>query len=711
MCFRVSLFAVLSALLQLPILTSIAIPNTIFTSGIEEVLRTESPEEYVRIVICFNNRINPDELADEVAGLNKIEKREYLIDRLQENLEFQAQNTISWAKNEALTGNIRFYRELWILNALVCEIKVSRIRLLENFSEIQKVRYDYPILFEELFDTKSDEREYVPIETDRLEWGVEDIGAPALWEEGFYGRNAIVGFMDTGCNVNHQDLRDHIWINTAEIPNNGIDDDNNSYIDDFYGYNFYDDSPDIVDGNGHGTKVAGVLAGDGTGGDTTGVAPQARLMVLRIYGEDSSESRNWEAEQYAIANGADVISNSLSYKWQGLDDYPAYLEHRYVHEIALIFGMIQSNSTGNSGNDLDDQPIPWNISAPANNPPPWLHAEQTLIGGLTDVLGCGAYSSNGEIYAYSDYGPASWDREDFVDPERNIDYHDYPWEDGDAELIGLLKPDVVAPQGVLSTRRTGGYTNFSATSSAAPHLGGALTILRSIHQQATPAQITEAIKMSAEDAGAPGHDNRWGAGKLRVYDAHLYLEEMFSDLYGALEISFINDDDENVAGNFEVLLDSGVVKGYADDNDTAYLPKIVELNYNIIVFQDNEFIDDFGSFEIRAGDTTMLRLNVESGNEVFDQSVAIPEEYVVLTSYPNPFNSETTISYSLPSDSRVSLKIYDISGREVANLVNSGKSAGTNSIMWQAQDFPSGLYFVVIQTRHGQAINKIMLLK
>lgn len=78
--------------------------------------------------------------------------------------------------------------------------------------------------------------------------------------------------MDTGCLITHLDLEDNIWVNEDEIPNNLMDDDDNGFIDDYHGWNFVDDNEDLEDVNGHGTSAAGILVGNGTRGDTTGVA-------------------------------------------------------------------------------------------------------------------------------------------------------------------------------------------------------------------------------------------------------------------------------------------------------------------------------------------------------------------------------------------------------------------------------------------------------
>jgi hypothetical protein len=89
----------------------------------------------------------------------------------------------------------------------------------------------------------------------------------------------------------------------------------------------------------------------------------------------------------------------------------------------------------------------------------------------------------------------------------------------------------------------------------------------------------------------------------------------------------------------------------------------------------------------------------------------LPMEYALRQNYPNPFNPSTTIKYDLPKDSRVSLKIYDMLGREVATLVNGDQKAGFKSAEWNATGFASGVYFYRIQASDYVATKKLVLMK
>lgn len=100
-------------------------------------------------------------------------------------------------------------------------------------------------------------------------WGMPKIHAEQAWEMEMGSREIVVGVIDTGFDYNHPDLRDNIWVNPNEVPNNGIDDDGNGYIDDMHGISAINDNGNPQDTHYHGTHVAGTIGATGNNG--TGV--------------------------------------------------------------------------------------------------------------------------------------------------------------------------------------------------------------------------------------------------------------------------------------------------------------------------------------------------------------------------------------------------------------------------------------------------------
>ncbi|MFA6457558.1 MAG: T9SS type A sorting domain-containing protein, partial [Bacteroidota bacterium] len=88
-----------------------------------------------------------------------------------------------------------------------------------------------------------------------------------------------------------------------------------------------------------------------------------------------------------------------------------------------------------------------------------------------------------------------------------------------------------------------------------------------------------------------------------------------------------------------------------------------------------------------------------------------PKEFALEQNYPNPFNPATVISYQLPVNSHVSLKVFDVIGREVATLVNEVKEAGRYSVMFDASEFSSGIYFTRLVCGDKTQVRKMMLMK
>ena len=125
--------------------------------------------------------------------------------------------------------------------------------------------------------------------------------------------DVIIAVIDTGVDYNHLDLRNNIWTNSAEIPNNGIDDDVNGYVDDVHGWDCVNEDNDPIDDNGHGTHVAGIIAAENNSIGTVGVAYNCKIMPIKA-GASSGVFNNADiaqAIQYACLNGASVINMSF----------------------------------------------------------------------------------------------------------------------------------------------------------------------------------------------------------------------------------------------------------------------------------------------------------------------------------------------------------------------------------------------------------------
>ena len=140
-----------------------------------------------------------------------------------------------------------------------------------------------------------------------------DIDAAEAWDIETGSPNVVIAIVDSGIDYTHPDLSGKIWNNTDEIPNNGIDDDTNGYIDDVMGWDFYYMDNDPKDGNGHGTTCAGLAAASTD--NSVGIAGVARkCMIMPVQSANELWSSSWTSLsagiRYAADNGADIISMS-----------------------------------------------------------------------------------------------------------------------------------------------------------------------------------------------------------------------------------------------------------------------------------------------------------------------------------------------------------------------------------------------------------------
>jgi subtilisin family serine protease len=502
---------------------------------LQQQIENVGPDGWVSVTVILQDQVVTSDLHSRVQGMNPQPRRHYVVDYLKRFTEKSQNHLTEFLIAKSRQGDVRRHTVLWICNGIILDLKAYLVdELWRTFPEIQSIDLNIPIPTEQLVDLGP------PPDTDNLDeiaWGVQDIRAPEVWALGYIGQGVLIGHLDTGVDLTHPDLTDRIWVNPGEDLNgngvidsteiNNVDDDDNGYIDDFYGWNFGMNTNDVQDVGGHGTSTAGIVIGTGAGGQQTGVAPGATLMVLSIQG--GWESSYWEAQQYALDNGAVALTSSTSFKWR-FNPRPNYAIFRRACEVELAAGLVHANSIGNEGDNQNTDPIPFNVSTPGNCPSAWLHPDQSIIGGISSVIAVGAYSSGYIIEPYSSFGPSAWYLADILNLDPSYpyqatwppEYDDYPYVNG--TQIALLKPDVSAPTVVLTTQLGGGYRpDFWGTSASTPHVGGALCLMLSVDSTLTPQLCSQALQTTARENGAPGKDNRYGAGMVDAYEAVLSI--------------------------------------------------------------------------------------------------------------------------------------------------------------------------------------------
>lgn len=327
------------------------------------------------------------------------------------------------------------------------------------------------------------------------QWYLRQIGAPAAWAVSTGTRQVVVAVIDGGVDIQHPDLRENVWRNLGEIADDGIDNDQNGYIDDVHGWNFVQDSSDVrpvfrlrqlEDAWSHGTMVASLIAARGNDGiGMAGVAWNVRIMPLVVLDADGSGiTRNLvSAIRYAVNQGAQVINLSVvGYdRDQALEEMMA----RAANAGVTIVAATGNDDRSKRGINIDEIP-----AYPACSD---LGADAVIGVGGTDVLDQHAPFTNFGKQCTDLSAPAH---------ALLVARPSYPHNPG------------VHPQNVPRYR-----DDVTGTSLAAPLVSGAVALLKSAHPSWTPSQIRRQLYETADRLDAAmsaGTKGVFGYGRLNI---------------------------------------------------------------------------------------------------------------------------------------------------------------------------------------------------
>jgi subtilisin family serine protease len=279
----------------------------------------------------------------------------------------------------------------------------------------------------------------------RNQYALQKIQAPQAWEKTKGSQSVIVAVIDTGIDYNHKDLQGNIWINPGEIANNRKDDDGNGYVDDVYGWDFCNNDNNPMDGNKHGTHVAGTIAAASNNNlQVAGVAWNTKLVALKFLSDRGwgSVSDAIDAVAYCTAMDFPISNNS----WGGGGSSRAMKE---AIDRAGQNGHLFCAAAGNSGSNNDSRPhYPSNYTSP-------------------NVLSVAASDSADRLASFSCYGKTS---------------------------VDLAAPGV----SILNLIPNNRVARLSGTSMATPHVAGAAALVLSMNKGAGYAELKRTLMESVD---------------------------------------------------------------------------------------------------------------------------------------------------------------------------------------------------------------------
>lgn len=308
-------------------------------------------------------------------------------------------------------------------------------------------------------------------------YGLTKISAPQAWDITTGSPEVVVANIDTGMRLTHEDLAANIWTNSGEIPNNGVDDDSNGFIDDVNGWDFRFDDSDPSDQHGHGTHTGGTIGAAGNNMlGVTGVNWNVRIMVIKIYSQaatDTTSAMLINAYNYVRLmreRGVNIRVSNNSYG--GCNEACSYDQATKDAIDALgNAGVLNVFAAGNSGQNTEVTPFyPGSYASPS-------------------ILNVAASNSLDNRASFSNFGVAS---------------------------VDLAAPGA----GILSTTNgsNSSYGGSSGTSMAAPHVSGVAALVAGQNPKLSAASL-KATLMNTVDPLAQWNGVVKTGGRLNAFSA------------------------------------------------------------------------------------------------------------------------------------------------------------------------------------------------
>jgi hypothetical protein len=280
------------------------------------------------------------------------------------------------------------------------------------------------------------------------QWGLNNISSFGAWSQNTGSKSVVVAIIDSGIDLTHKDLKDNLWINPGEIPNDGIDNEGDGYIDDVNGWNFANNNNDVQDRYGHGTHIAGIIGAVGNNSlGVAGVNWNVSLMPLKFLDD----------------KGVGDTGGALAAM-----DYILMMKNSYHINIVVANaswggGIGFSNMLYGEIQKLNDANILLSVAAGNNGSDNDITLRYPSCFDIPNIISVGALGYDGiHLASYSNYG--------------------------------AVQVDLAAPGGMIySTLPWNSYGYLSGTSMAAPFVAGTVALLNAVKSNLSVAEVKNAI--------------------------------------------------------------------------------------------------------------------------------------------------------------------------------------------------------------------------
>ncbi|WP_306454061.1 S8 family serine peptidase [Evansella halocellulosilytica] len=467
-----------------------------------EVMNEFEKEEYVSFLVKMKDQVDTEKVAADVASNNiqvantsdvTLAQRTAIVSELRSTaMESQVELKDFLAKEEK-NGNVKNIRSFYIVNGLEVVATKEVLESLKGFSEIAEITPNEEVFLLEAGgpDLQADN---APTDTPKtanedIEWNIEQIGAPDVWDMGVDGQGIVVGNIDTGVQWDHPSFK-HTY-RGYDAATDTVD----------HTFSFFDatsnGNEEAYDDHGHGTHVNGtIVGGEEDGSNKVGVAPGAQWIAAKALSASGGGTQGdlLAAGEWMLAptdadgnphpeHAPDVVNNS----WGGSGGLNEW--YRPMVQNWRAAGILPVFASGNTAG-------PGTVGVPANYP-------ESYAVGATD--------SNQNLASFSSQGPSPYDE---------------------------MKPDVSAPGvNVRSAVPGSGYEGgWNGTSMAAPHVAGLAALLLQVNSDLSLDDLAEIMETTAtprtNDQYPEAPNNGFGHGIINAYDAVMSVMDGIGNISG-----------------------------------------------------------------------------------------------------------------------------------------------------------------------------------